>query len=372
MIIKTKDFKESCLQILSAIDSSNVSTITEALELRADGNKLLLNVTNNEYYCRVKFNLDHEETFRACTNAVLFLKLIANITSDEIELTTTNQYINIKGNGNYRLPLIFEDDKLLNVPEINIVNKTLEMNISGTILNSILINNTRELMKGSFAKPVQKMYYLDQGGCITFTTGACVNSFTLEKPVKLLLNQRIVKLFKMFKDSTIKFSLGYDQLTESILQTKIKLETDNIELTTILSSDDSLINSVPVSSIRNMANKDYAHTVVLDRQKLQQVINILALFNANDTRPISIFDFNVNELVIHDQDNSCVEAILYANDMTCDEEYSMQLSVNDFKQMIDVLTGDYVTLKFGDHRAIVLVDNSIKYVIPEVVNVNGN
>ena len=86
MIIKTKDFKESCLQILSAIDSSNVSTITEALELRADGNKLLLNVTNNEYYCRVKFNLDHEETFRACTNAVLFLKLIANITSDEIEI----------------------------------------------------------------------------------------------------------------------------------------------------------------------------------------------------------------------------------------------------------------------------------------------
>ena len=121
--------------------------------------------------------------------------------------------------------LFFDNNEMLTLPPITILNKTLDMNISGEILNSILQYNSKELVKTSIAKPIQKLYYLDQEGCITFTTGACVNNFVLEKPVKILLNNRLVKLFKLFKNSLVKFTLGYDAISESIVQTKVLFET---------------------------------------------------------------------------------------------------------------------------------------------------
>ena len=44
MIVESKNFKESCSSILSAIDNSELSNYSEALELVTEGNYLYLNV----------------------------------------------------------------------------------------------------------------------------------------------------------------------------------------------------------------------------------------------------------------------------------------------------------------------------------------
>ena len=54
MIIKTEDFKDVCSTVLAATDGSELSTLTETLELKTQGSALYLNVTNKEYYVRVK------------------------------------------------------------------------------------------------------------------------------------------------------------------------------------------------------------------------------------------------------------------------------------------------------------------------------
>ena len=199
MLIKTEEFKKIGSLILSSIESNEVSTLTETLELKTEGKTLHLNITNKEYYMSVNFELDHEEEFYATVNANLFLKLVSQVTAQYIELTLKDTYVSVKANGEYKIPLIFDNDHLLELPVINIENTMIEMNISGEILESILNFNSKELLKGTIAKPVQRMFYVDNEGCITFTSGACVNSFTLEQPIQLLLNQRTVKLFKLFK-----------------------------------------------------------------------------------------------------------------------------------------------------------------------------
>ena len=264
MLIKSKDFKNVCKTVLSAIDNSEISTLTETLELKTVNNILYLSTTNKEYYCSIKFQLEHEEDFRASVNATLCLKLIAAVTCENFELTVADNYMMVKANGNYKIPLIFEDDHLMEVPEIKIENKTVEMNIASSILQSIVNYNTKQLSLGSVAQPVQKMFYIDNEGCITFTSGACVNNFILEKPVKVLLNARLVNLFKLFKDDIIQFTLGYDPLTETIIQTKVSFETPTIKLVAITGCDDSLLGQVPVNAIRGRANKEYPNKVVLN------------------------------------------------------------------------------------------------------------
>lgn len=371
MILKTQNFKEVCSLILAATDGSELSTLTETLELVTEGKVLFLNVTNKEYFASVKFDLEHEEEFHATVNATLFLKLIAAVTTETIELEMHENYITVKANGNYKIPLIFENDKLMELPLITIENKTVEMNVAGAILESILNYNTKELAIGSLAKPVQKMFYVDQEGCITFTTGACVNTFTLEKPIRILLNSRLVKLFKLFKGSMVKFTLGYDPISDTIIQTKVSFATDKIKLTAITGSDDSLLNQVPVAAIRNRANKVYPNSIVLSKEALLEAVNRLLLFSAGygskeNVKPYSLFKFEQDKVTIYDNNKENVECLKYSNGANIETPYDMTLDLIDFKKVLDGCTEQYVTLNFGDGKACVIVRNAIKNVLPEV------
>ena len=93
MIISTKEFKKVCSVVLAATSTSEISTLTETLELKTVGNALYLNVTNREYYASVRFDLAQEEPFHASVNANLFLNLIAAMTSENIELSLRANYV---------------------------------------------------------------------------------------------------------------------------------------------------------------------------------------------------------------------------------------------------------------------------------------
>lgn len=372
MIIRSGEFKKICSTVLSATDGSELSALTETLELKTVGNILYLSVTNKEYYVSVKFQLDHEEEFHASVNATLFLKLIAAVTSEQIELTVTESYMNVKANGNYKIPLIFENEQLLEVPAITIDNPTINMTVASSVLDSIVNYNTKQLSLGTVAKPVQKMFYIDELGCITFTTGACVNTFNLEKPVKILLNSRLVNLFKLFKGTSVDFTLGYDAISDTLIQTKVAFVTPNITLTAITGCDDALLAQVPVDAIRTRANKHYDNTVVLNVADVSEAINRLLLFSAGygskeNLKPYSMFEFKDGNVTIYDTKRENIEVLNCQNGTNLADEYAMTLDLIEFKKILDGCTEQYVTLNFGDGRACVVVRGAIKNVMPEVV-----
>lgn len=373
MIIKTDTFKDCCTKILKAIDSNELSTLTETLEIVTEGNTLYLNVTNKEYYASVKFGLGTPESFHATVNAFLFLKLIAQITVEDIELNIKDTYVEVKANGTYKIPLIFDNDKLLVLPKIIVNNPTVDMNVSGSVLQSIADYNSKELLKGTIAKPVQKMYYLDQKGCVTFTSGACVNNFELAQPIKVLLSDRLVSLFRLFKNDMVHFVLGHDMLSDSIMQTKLSLSTPEIELTAILTSDTSLIDSVPVDKIRERAAvANYPSSAVFSKDALLQTINRLLLFSAGfggkqNIKPYSLLEFKQDGVVVWDADNQNFEHLTYANAPTLPVEgYNLKIDLTDFKAVLDTCAESDINLSFGNHQAIVVSRKNIYNVIPEV------
>lgn len=364
MIIDTKKFKEVCSTILVAIDNSELSNLTEALELKVIDKTLYLNVTNKEYFISVKFELDHEEEFNATVNAITFLKLISNITSNSIELQLKDTYVLVKANGNYKIPLIFDGDKLLQLPEIKINNKTLNMNISGTILNSILIYNSKELMKKTVNGILNKVYYIDNQGCITFTTGACVNNFTLEKPVKLLLNDRIVRLFKLFKNDMVEFNLGYDPISNEIIQTKIEFITKTIELKAIVGYNDEVINSVPANEIRKKVEFNYPYSIVINKDELIEALNRLSILTPKNSIPYCVMECGNNELTIYDINKQNSEIIKFDEDLNLDTPYSLTLDSNDLKPILSSIPEEYITFEFGDNNSVIIKRPSVFNLLP--------
>jgi DNA polymerase III sliding clamp (beta) subunit (PCNA family) len=377
MIIRTELIKETCAKILTAVDDSAIGVVTEMLELNIENDTLHLYVTNKEYFAEVKLPLGETVApLNATVNAKLFLKLIAQMTSDTIEFRVDENVLTVKGNGTYKLPLIFENDNMLHLPRISIDNVTSEMTIDGELLMSILTYNSKEIQKNSVVKPVQKLYYVDESGCITFTSGACVNSFTLSKPIKVLFNNKLVKLFKLFKGKTVNFYLGYDAISDEIVQTKVKFDCEDISITSILSCDDTLLNSVPVEAIRRRANTLHPYSVTLHKDAVTETINRLLLF-ANEggkdaTKFYSTFEFEGDFVTVFDSGKKNSEILYYNNENSnVTEKYSAILDLTDLKNIIDTCSEQYVTINFGDNQAIVIPRGNVRNVVPEI-HINAN
>ena len=92
MVFNLKEFKEVCSKILTAVDSSDGSMITDTLELGVSDSKLALSVTNREYFAKVQMVVGDVGEFRASVNAGLFLKLVSSLTSENIELSVEDTY----------------------------------------------------------------------------------------------------------------------------------------------------------------------------------------------------------------------------------------------------------------------------------------
>lgn len=369
MKLKTQVFQEACKTILLAVDNT-----TANLELIVKDDKLLLNVTNKESYVSIKYQLEQPEVFHAVVNASLFLNLISGITTSEFSLTIVGNTVVVKaGKSSYKLAMIYENDSLMSLPEIKISNITVEMPISEDILKSIVNVNSKELLKvkNVDVNELQKLYYIDETGCFTFTSGACLNSFTLEKPIKLLLNDRIVKLFKLFKQD-VHFTFGYDTLPNGALQAKAVFETPDTYLGAIIINDDVLISKVqgPCIATKNFIAEQYPIKAVLSVPEMSAAISRLMMFAKNSVVKNNMMyvyatvDFGQDEITISDKLGNS-EVVTIQNGSYIGNAYSMNINLSDIKLVLDACKDQYITLNCGNNRSVILHRGNISNLIPE-------
>ena len=367
MILRIEDIKEVCSKLLMAVDSSNLSQITETLELEIIDKQLYMSVTNREYIVTIKIPTFRDEQFHATVNAIVFLKLMNQITTESVELEVQDRSLKITGNGTYNLPMIYENDNLMTLPKIEIQNETNAFDISTKNLMAIYNYNSKELNKDGITNPVQKMFYVDNKGCITFTTGACVTNFDLGGDVTMLLSPKVVKLFKLFTDETVSFRLGQDS-NDGVLQTKASFSTDSVTINAILMSDENMINSVPKDAIRNMATNTYDNSIVVNRQILLNSVNRLLLFVGTSSiiRPYCKFKFDgSNTMTIYDKDEINNEKISIENDTN--PNYEMIIDLTDIKLVLEASRDEFITMNFGNHQSMVIQRPGVYNVIPECV-----
>lgn len=370
MIIRTEILQESCAKILNAVDSNVLSAVTETLEIRNEGKQLSMSVTNREYFVRILFGDNIEDEIHATVNANLFLKLISKITSETIELYTDDKSLYVKCNGDYKLPLIYDGDKLLELPTISIENVTETFDVDSSILHSIVNYNSKELGKGTISKPIQRLYYVDSEGAITFTTGACVNKFSIDMTSKLLLNDKLVKLFRLFKDTKVKVTVGHNKLSEDTVVTSVRFEAPSITIDAVLSCDDSMAVSFPVSGIRGRADTIYPTTISINKELLLQAVERLMLFSQAASKSdlsLSIIklEFNNDSVVVVDRKGVNSEAIPYTTPLDNEVKYEALIDSSDLTKTLASATNQIVTIGFGNEQAFVVSEGLVKWVIPE-------
>ena len=374
MILKTKNFQEAANKILLAV---GVDKAAANLELAAKDTALYLRVTNREWYTAIKFELENPTEFRAVVDANLFLNLISGISTEEFELDIKDTHVVVKaGKSSYKLAMIYENDQLMKLPVIKLDPEqvTVSMNISNDILMSILNVNSREVQKAKKVEvnELQRYYYIDETGCFTFTTGACINAFTLEKPIKLLLTDKVVKLFKLF-GSDAWLSYGHLVNADNSLQPIVVFQTEDVYVATRLLSDETCIQKVkaPCDAMKALAKEVYEHNLVLSATDLSAAISRLLMFHKNSSAkadlsfvPASV-EFTDTELTVSDLSGDNKEVITIENGSSTPGGYSMGVNLIDLKAVLDSCKNEHITMNCGNHKSIIICRANISNVIAE-------
>lgn len=369
MILKLKDIKDVSAKILASVDSSDLSVTSDVLELQGDGSVLNLCISNGEYYVKVKVPVGESEKIHATVKANLFLKLVSQLTTEVVEFNIVDNSLVITGNGVYKLPLIFMNDSMLELPKILVSNVSESFVINTDIFKSISVYNSKEMLKNGVIKPVQKFYYIDSQGCITYSSGACVNQFTLEKPVKFLLSGKLIKLLKLFSSDQVKFTIGYDRVSPEIMQTKVKFTDQDVELTAILVGDNAFVKDFPADAIRGRVSEKYPYTVTFNKAKLLDTIDRLLMFTSNsvENKTYSTFTFSGSSVTLSNENNEYSETIEYSKVSSDNISYSAILNLKDIKLVLDGSPEQFVDMSFGNEQATLFERGSVKNIIPEIV-----
>lgn len=375
MILNTKLFQESANKILIAAELDKTAA---NLEIVTKDNVLYLNVTNKEYYVSVKYNIEASEDFRAVVDASLFLNLIYGISSETFEIIIKDNYILVKaGKSNYKLAMIYENDEIMTLPVLKLLNKTVEMIVDKDILHSILNINSKEIAKAKKAlvrSEAQTLCYIDQNGAFTFTDSACLNSFTLEKPIKLLVNDRIIKLFKLFNTNPT-LSFGYDLATNGTTKAKLVLETENIYLAALINCEDRLLDRIqkPYNATKRYFAATYPSNFVISTNVLSAAIARLMLFSKNSGESTAqvipaTFVFKGDEIIIQDKQNNTEIVVVENEDSYLVDNYSMTLNLIDLKTILDSYKNEHVTINCGTSQAVVITKQNISHLLPEMLS----
>ena len=187
----------------------------------------------------------------------------------------------------------------------------------------------------------------------------------------MLLNDRLVKLFKLFKGEEVDFTLGYDPIGNDTVQTKVKFESESIVITAVLSCDDTMLQQFPVNAVRGRSESMYPYSININKDQLIQTINRLLLFTAatgakDIVNPYSTFEFMSDKVVIWDTNHENYEEIFYSNTKcNIEDKYTTMFDLRDLKTTLENCSEQYVALNFGDEQALVVVRGNIKVVVPE-------
>lgn len=374
MILKTKTFQEAANKILVAVGLDRAAA---NLELAAKDTALYLRVTNREYYTAVKFELEEPTDFRAVVDANLFLNLISGISTEDFELVIKDNFVVVKaGKSSYKLAMIYENDQLMQLPiiKLNADQVTVDMSISNDILMSILNVNGKEIQKAKKldVNELQRYYYIDETGCFTFTTGACVNSFTLEKPIKLLLTDKVVKLFKLFS-SDVWMSYGHIVNSDSSVQPIVVFQTEDIYVASRLLNDETCIQKIkaPCDAMKNLIKEVYDHSLVLSASDLSAAIGRLLMFHKNSSAKADLsfvpamVEFTDTDFIISDTSGDNKEVVTVENGSITPGNYSMGVNLIDLKAVLDSCKNEHITMNCGNHKSIIVNRGTISNVIAE-------
>ena len=373
--VKTNVLKTLLDKVSKGADEQGLQAISTCVSIEVAKGNLVLRTTNRTHLLKVTepkmFSEDVE--FYACVPNQIFWKLISKMSVPEITLEIGEKTLNVKGNGDYAIPLSFDvDGTICRIHDIPFEEKEDVRNEAGEIVSEkIMEPKSFELTSAQMkdilnynAASAQRVtavagtvigYYVDKNGFITYDSTACLNNLTLSD-VKAFMPSKMMELCQVFTGEKVKFEL---------LPSIVRVTSGNDELTYKL-QDSSLADNYPVAQIRSLAEREFTGSCKVNKSDLLDALDRLSLFiKIGPTQILARLRliFEKDKLTLFDPYGKNIE-VLKTADVVGLESFTQDIDLTYFKSLLSCHERDNLQLSYGNDVGVMITDNNIVQLIP--------
>lgn len=347
---KTDELKRILEVVKKGMGNGVILPITEYIELLFIDDTLFVTSTDLTVWVTYKkeFEVDFEtgeEGVNVIVDGAKLTQLIGKTTVPEVELTIEDEYLEVKGNGEYLLPTLqeefpsftFDSDGERHKVDIGALKKAIEMNRAAVAKDMIM--------------PCLSGFHLSDKVVTTDSIKMTINEVGL-LDTELLMPKEVADLLPILADGEGTVELGDGNLL---------IDTPNI---TIFGPILDGIEEYP--NLDSILETEFPAEVEVGIKGIVAILDRMSVF----TQP---FDINIVELTfeqhfitLKNKDKTTVERMNYTKKTNFKEGESILVDLDSFMSLLKNTPGDVIRLSYGNPGLIKLANDNIIHFLSQV------
>lgn len=354
--IKTVVLKRAVGKAIKGASLDKNLPLTNMLGITCKDKTLSVYTTDGINYLTMLEEIDSTEELNVTVPIEIFSKLVAKITSEDIELSLEGAVLMVRGNGNYKIELPTDQGGLIDFPVPNLVTENDDFRTIKTSDIRAIINSNKSSLAKNLTVPCLCGYYVDKERVVTTNEiVACFSSVNLMNDEKLLPST-LVDLLALTDSDTIEY---HTAINDKGL-TNLVFKTNDMSL---IGMELGFKEQYPIQPLLDLLNtQTYKGQCKVPKLLLSNVIDRLYLFVDQYDKNSVTFTFNQTGLDISSRKMSGIETINYIES----KEFTPYVAIVDvisLKAQLSSFNGEEVTICYGNECVLKLESENATYIM---------
>lgn len=350
MKIKTSELQDVVSKIAKGVGNNKLIPLTSLVNISVAHDYLLCTVTDASNYFTISVSVPTQDEFDVSVNADTFIKLVQKMTSQEIGLTITDNYLYVTGNGKYKLDLVLDEEGNPVTFESEEFDRSNPKTVKLADVKKALANNKNSLASGTEIPCLQNYYIGEESVVTTDRFKICETQLAL-LGVPQLLSPATVELLALFPGEEVDCYITdttviFDCVGACLYAQKVPN-----------------IDKFPVDAIQNLVKMDMPYECTVNKPNLLAVLDRLTIFVGPYDKNTVYLTFVADGVDITSKRSNGSEHIDYATDSKQEARYTCALDIEMLKSQIATVATENVTIKFGSDVAIAIIEADSKKIV---------
>lgn len=356
--INTKILQDMMAKAIKGSSNNKMIPITSLIGIEVKEQMLTLMTTDGSNHLRVNQNIEldpmygpvESQNFYTVVNAETFAKLVAKTTSENMTLMCADNYLEVKGNGTYKLEIpMDEDGNVIKFPDIKNIEEE-EIVLSTEKLKTILSTAKVSVAK-TMEVPCLTGYYIGNKVVSTDRTMmCCINDNMLEQPI--LISSEMAELLQLLDCEEVSLLIKENNLiffTPTMIISGKQLEGLDI---------------YPVQALDSLMNLTYENYAAVKKQDLLDVLERTSIFVSDYDKNGIYLSFTEDGLQLTSQKSNASEIIEMDRDANKDfVPFRCLIDIEMLKSQVQINSSDIIKIYYGQEKSIKLIDGNTTMII---------
>lgn len=350
--ISTEKLKSMVSRAVKGAGNNKLIPITSLIAIEVKDNELTLITTDATNYLYIVEKGVVADDFYAVVDANVFSKLIAKLTCDNVTFEIKENYLDIKGNGNYKLELpVDENGEAIKypdpLPKLDLASATMkEFNRSTA---QIILETIKPALAITNENPCYTGYYMGQNVVATDTYKIASMDVPVFDTPKLISPE----LFELLS-----------------VMTKEKIEVYITDTDIVYSTPDCIIcgkfmegiEDFAIDAILGLVESEFPSFCSVPKNNILQLLDRLSLFVGPYDKNAIHLTFTQNGLQISSKAANSIEIVDYVASENF-QPFTCAVDIQMLNSEIKSIQNDMIEMYYGENNAIKLTDGNITIIV---------